>query len=153
MRGITSDLWKILKQESNCGFCITVNGNLKKSGDLIMGKGIAKEALDRYPGIDSFFGDKISQSGVGCYLYPVENNNALISFPTKKNWWQNSDINLIMESCWRVKSILDTTNHIQKIYLPRPGCGLGKLCWNDVKIKIEKILDNDNFIIVHNSCD
>ena len=44
-------------------FCITTNNAIKKNGALVMGRGIAKEAKDRFPGLDLRLGSLITHHG------------------------------------------------------------------------------------------
>ena len=44
-------------------FCITTNSTLTNDDRLIMGGGIAREALDRFPGIDLACGAAIKEYG------------------------------------------------------------------------------------------
>ena len=100
----------------------------------------------------------------------------VFSFPTKHHWRDQSDITLIQQSAKdlvRLVGLLADQDHVnwvneaqernktvawrmgrtlqvevlQKIILPRPGCGLGQLRWEDVKKVIEPILDDRFYII------
>lgn len=74
------------------------------------------------------------------------------SFPVKHNWYEHADLKLIERSA---KELVDTIDDIfldpddrpPTIYLPRPGCGNGRLKWEDVKPVIEPYLD-DRFVVV-----
>ena len=70
----------------------------------------------------------------------------LISFPTKHDWRDDSDIGLIMKSCREITDICNKFN-ITKCYLPPVGCGCGNLLWDDVCNFISPLLDN-RFIAV-----
>ena len=43
--------------------CITTNGFVKKNGEAVMGRGCAKEACERYPGLAKQLGEKIIKKG------------------------------------------------------------------------------------------
>lgn len=59
MKLATGDLW------SNTDDLTLVTGNstLRRDGALVMGRGAAAEALDRYPGCNFVFGDLIRAAG------------------------------------------------------------------------------------------
>lgn len=139
--------------------CITTNGNIKKAKKYtapraIMGKGIAYQASRiyfRYCDID--LGYKIRSNGnivqtFAYYTVPHQNiDTAIVAFPTKHNWWQYSDLELIKTS---IVQLIDLTNkrNWRKVTLTRPGCGNGGLKWEDVKPLLVDKLD-DRFIVVN----
>lgn len=141
------DIWELAKGNS---ICITTNGNVNAKGHLVMGKGIAKEALIKHPSIGKILGERVELYGNHVEFIPIYDANLkliynLFTFPTKHNWWEKSSFDLIEQSC---KELVEyTITYTSKIYLPRPGCGNGGLNWEDVKPILEKYFDN-RFIIV-----
>lgn len=122
--------------------CITTNGCITSCGLNVMGKGIAHQAKKKYPKISRLLGNKIKNDGNHVYYL----DNGLFSFPTKYDWRSRSDINLIIQSANELVKLVNELN-IDKIVLPRPGCGNGKLNWIEVKQELMKIFD-DRFIIM-----
>ncbi len=122
---------------------ITTNGVVKSDGRLVMGKGIALEACRRHKDLSFKLGVLVKAGGNHCYILHKER---LISFPTKHNWKNNSDIKLIEQSCIELVSLCDWFS-IGEVYLPKPGCGNGGLNWEkEVKQVIEPLFD-DRFYI------
>lgn len=121
---------------------ITVN-NVIRSGKLVMGKGVALQCKLKYPGIDSVFAELIKLRGYRVLVYLPRK---LIMFPTKYDWRQKSDMELIEKSAQQLKHICDT-NSLCEIVMPRPGCGNGGLDWSDVKPVISSHLD-DRFTVL-----
>lgn len=121
--------------------CITTNGFVKNNGRAVMGAGIAKEAKDRIPGIDMILGQSISKHGnrVSFLFYDEIEGQDIWSFPVKHNWFEKADMELIRRSC---RELMNKLPHDQTALLPRPGCGNGRLKWQDVKREIEPILDD-----------
>jgi len=133
--------------------CITTNGFIKKNGELVMGRGIAKEAKDQFPSIAKTLGHKVSQHGnhVHILFEAIGHYNGhdgtewyqdIVSFPVKHNWWEVADMELIRRSSRELMKWADELPHWENVLLPRPGCGNGKLNWIDVKREIENILDD-----------
>ncbi|MCK9429374.1 MAG: macro domain-containing protein [Candidatus Omnitrophica bacterium] len=127
-------------------FCITTNGVVKINGELVMGAGIALEAKKRYPQLPILYGNHVKEYGNTPVIVTINKIVSIISFPTKNNWKDKSNINLIINSCKELVKLVDKYN-LTEIYLTRPGCGLGGLDWNYVKPIISKLLD-DRFIIL-----
>lgn len=135
---------------------VTTNGMLKSTGDLVMGKGIAKYCRDEYAGIATLLGKLVKSSGNKPYfagVYPDRNRKkagigadvAVISCPTKNDWRRDSDVELIKRSCKGMVAIADACR-FEKIYLPALGCASGNLDWKtQVYPAIAGILD-DRFI-------
>ena len=125
---------------------VTTNGSVRDTCDLIMGGGCAFEAKERYPNLPMFLGHYVYKYGNQPYIYGP---GRIISFPTKDEVWLDSKINLIEKSAFELYTILNNFA-IKRIYIPRPGCGLGRLKWEDVKPVLEKHLIDDRFIIITN---
>jgi len=125
--------------------CITTNGIVKNNGALVMGAGIALDAVRRFPGLDLKLGSAVSKYGNVPAIGTVTQKTAIISFPTKNNFKDKSDISLIVKSANLLTMIADKLKW-QTIFMTRPGCGLGGLEWLVVYTHISPILDN-RFII------
>lgn len=121
--------------------CITTNGFTKKDGRAVMGAGVAKSIRDYFKNIDMVLGETIKHKGNHVYKLIDYKNTDLLAFPVKHNWWENGDIELIKRSCHELMQYIND-NQLTKVLLPRPGCGNGKLDWNEVKKEIEILLDD-----------
>lgn len=137
------DAWELSKGNV---LCITTNGFVKKNGECVMGRGIASQAKERFPKLPAFLGDNLLRLGNHVYWLGKWGKWFLISFPTKHNWWEKSDPELIKISVQELKDITGTDDCKLKIFLPRPGCSNGGLDWKDVKPLVEQL--NDQYIIV-----
>lgn len=139
--------------------CVTTNGCIRKDGDAVMGRGIALYANQRFydqnrPGVRlatrlagylgkygnrAFYMGKLTDSLTGRTM-------SVITFPTKHDWKDASDIELIRTSAEQLVAICDKFN-IRYCYLTCPGCANGRLDWEtQVRPVIEPILD-DRFVI------
>lgn len=124
--------------------CVTTNGIVCRTG-AVMGAGIAKEANMRY-NLSASLGKKLKETGNHVYDMGVFDNKHVITFPTKNDWRDPSDIALIKQSCIELITLADANNW-KEILLPPVGCGCGGLNFEkDVKPVIGAILD-DRFTI------
>lgn len=123
--------------------CITTNGIIKKDNTLVMGAGVALQAKQRFPDVPGTLADLVRKYGNRAF-YLLGSN--LFSFPTKHDWKDKSDINLIAQSC---HDVVDITNRMlfKRVFLPKPGCANGQLDWAEVNAVISSILD-DRFTVV-----
>lgn len=141
--------------------CITTNGFVY--GDqraATMGRGSAGEAKNKWPGVQLILGRTIDHAGNHVHLLTTNQKTLapglawkehklpyhLISFPTKHHWRDPSDIQLIDKSCQQVRRFADEMG-FRSVVIPRPGCGLGQLSWDEVRPVCEKHLDDRFFII------
>lgn len=143
MRERVGDIWRTIGLAD--AICITTNGIVKMDGTLVMGKGIAKEAADMFPGIDMNLGDKVRRFGNKPTIAAIRNGTRIVSFPTKNHWKDPSDITLITRSAEIIKELANGLKW-QYIAVPKPGCGCGLLTWSMVKSALEPIFDN-RFVI------
>ena len=59
-----------------------------------------------------------------------------------------ADLDLIQRSARELLKIIEVKKIKEAVYLPRPGCGNGRLKWEDVKKFLSPILKLDQFHIV-----
>lgn len=106
----------------------------------VMGKGLAKEIRDRYPGVYRYYKDKCNRGLFDIGVIDCFEN--VILFPTKKHWKEVSQLSYIeiglkrFVECVRNLDILKQYTFI----FPALGCGCGKLKWDEVKPLMEKYL-------------
>lgn len=169
MKEIHGNIWQV---EADA-ICITTNGDLKKNGRAIMGKGLAKQTVEHYPNIDIILGLLIKKYGNLVHMLTGEyglNNKVpmlccteigevpdadgiitpwhIVSLPTKRSWRDRSNISFIIFNLGQL-SYLAQKKKWKKIVLPRPGCGLGGLIWHKIKPILTPLMD-DRFFIINN---
>lgn len=140
---IKGNIWDFYKKDPEAYICITTNGFVKNNGECVMGAGVAKEAKEKFPEFPKLLGTTIRSLKNNVLMFE---GYRILTFPTKHNWFENSDPTLIKKSAEQLMKYINEFK-IPRVYLPRPGCGNGKLKWKDVKPVIENILD-DRVLIV-----
>ena len=147
MKEVKGDLWTYVPAESVVR-CITTNGFVKKSGEAVMGAGCAKEAAKLFPELPDKLGWFIKQRGNNVHMLgefdTMTERMRLASFPVKHNWWEKADLALIEQSCQELLALAAMYPHDTVFVIPRPGCGNGKLRWEDVRPVLLKYFDADD---------
>lgn len=143
MRERKGDLWDLLGIVD--AICITTNGVRKKDGSLVMGAGVAREAVAKFPEIQFILGRKVLEQGNIPHIAWEQSGTYIVSFPTKVNWRLPSSLNLIQTSAASLQRLADKEKW-ENVALPRPGCGLGGLQWSDVRPMLQAYLD-ERFVI------
>ncbi len=163
MKETRGDLFELANQNSAGVAVITTNGFIKRNGHAVMGRGCALKATQLYPGIAAELGEKLKYGGNTPHILRPK----LITFPVKPSWvtyngdnvvahvkhiftegenvpgWAaKADPDIIRRSAKAIVVIANTVMKDAQFYLPRPGCGAGELCWEDVKPILSQILDD-----------
>ena len=137
-----------LKGDGGEAICVTTNGIVMQNGKAVMGAGIAKFVRDTFPHTDEKLGRFLSQYGNRVFNLGTKEYKGkqfrLLSFPTKNDWKDKSDLALIEKSANELVSIVYKFN-LSKIYLPAPGCSHGQLEWQDVKKKLSSL--DERFVV------
>lgn len=149
MISTTGDLWTYGNPDARV---ITTNGFRKANGECVMGRGCAREARDKYPGLAKRIGDRIGETGNHAYVFDVDEPWMLVTFPVKPvtgakgepGFSSMASMEIIEASAWRVLTMAESYGW-SEIVMPRPGAGNGGLSWRLVKGVLEAILD-DRFI-------
>ena len=140
MKEIKGDIWDYYDKGN--WIVITTNGDVRKDGACVMGRGIALQAKLRFPELPYRLGKLLKEFGNSInYLWPYR----IIAFPVKSHWRGKANLRLIERSCEDL--LFSRKDYKGSIYMVRPGCGNGGLDWDGVKSILEKYLD-DRFVVV-----
>lgn len=131
------NMWSMLEHADL--FLITTNSYVRRDGELVMGRGIAREAKTRFPHIPQLAGEWILQNDLHNGFYGIltdifDNNMGL--FQVKLHYSADADINVIDTSC-EMLSFWITENQLTNVHMNYPGIGAGRLD----KSRVEPILN------------
>jgi hypothetical protein len=121
---------------------VTTNGSLTRDGRAVMGRGVAKQAALRFPGLAEKLGILLSVEGnhvfdLGC---------GIVTFPVEETAWSQPDMRIIARSAEELRILADRSEW-ELIVVPRPGCGGGGLAWKEVRPLLEPCFDHRFFVI------
>jgi len=136
------DMWSVYREADL--FLITTNATLKQNGALVMGRGIARQARDRFPGLDLALGRRIQlvcgssanalRTGLSAYgllISPRWPAAKLGAFQVKTHYRQTADLHLIARSAEALAVWCEAHPQV-RVHLNYPGIGNGRLCHTDV---------------------
>lgn len=128
---------------------ITTNIGWGARGQAIMGAGVAKQAIMRFPELALWYGAKCQQFGEAIGVEPYR-DGLLLLFPTKSlnpthphlSWRSDSTMQRIEQSLANLALNVETLLilHDSPIYMPPPGCGHGNLLIEHVYPLLDKHL-------------
>lgn len=140
---VKGDMWSVF---GNTGlFMITTNPIKRKDGAIVMGRGIAKQAKDRYPSLPFDFGRRLDPAVVGYQgLTPTGvigwyDKQAIGYFMVKSHWREMAVPDIIEDSAI---DLSECAHHFNRIDLNFPGIGNGKLKREDVLPLLEILPDS-----------
>lgn len=135
---------------------ITTNGVVNARGEAVMGRGCAREAASRWPQLSKYLGgvllgsNHVHDLGEWVFNSPRHRTTSgrfhLVNFPVKHRWWDRADLDLIARSAGELRRLVDGSDW-ELIVVPRPGCGNGRVKWEEVKPLLTDLFD-DRFLVV-----
>jgi hypothetical protein len=139
----TGDMWSVCDEADL--FLFTANSTLNSKGELVMGRGMAKQVKERIDWLPKDFGDDISRfcgsGGEFFLLLPRWKDINVGAFQVKFHWKEPADTLLIAASTvvlnWWARS-----NRSKAIHLNYPGIGNGGLAVEQVEPIIAVLPDN-----------
>lgn len=139
MRERTGDIW----EEAEKGIIvITTNGAVTRDGRAPLGRGLARQAGERFPWLSARLGELIRL--YGNHVHDL--GEGLVSLPGEHSPFENPDLRLIRRSLGELV-LLAADRGWPQVFLPRPGCGGGGLAWSEVRPLLEELLD-DRFTVI-----
>ena len=162
MREVFGNLWDWY--DAGAWVVVPCNVGWKRNGENVMGRGVAKQAKDRFAlkginlplAVGTVFREAV-RAGLPLTVFCAPEWR-VIYFPTKPlnyvqphlSWRNNATLGMIEASAWGLASyptkiLLDTTTPIA---LPLVGTGCGGLREEDVLPILRKHLVSDQFVLV-----
>ncbi len=139
----TGDMWSAYDDAGL--FVITTNATIKRNGALVMGRGIARQAQNRFPELDAALGRRIlricgNQGLYGLIISPRWPEARLGAFQVKRHYSQPASLELIQHStatlyAWCVE------HPDASVHLNYPGIGNGRLRREDVLPIVSQLPD------------
>lgn len=137
---------------------VTTNASVTADGNLVMGKGAAKQLADKFPGTASFFGKLLIEEGknqIANRLRPIPldrkpyltryrtlpDDRTIGIFQVKRCWWENADKDLVVGST-KVLTTHAALSASIEFHLNYPGIGFGNLTKKIVAPILEILPDN-----------
>ncbi|MBN2563406.1 MAG: ADP-ribose-binding protein [Phycisphaerae bacterium] len=114
--------------------CIPTTGAVGGDGAAVMDSGLAKEAAQRFSGLELDLGRLLTSRGNHVHLVRPD----LISFPIQQFQWSGPSLQVIGRSAHELVALVGEA----KTLLPRPGCAEGQLPWEEVAKVLEFLPDN-----------
>jgi hypothetical protein len=139
MLEVEGDFWDVF-HEYDAVACMT-NKTVKDDGELIMGGGIAAGFKHQWNWLPYVWGQELKKDHRRDVMVTMRPHAPhLIAFPTKYHPKSRSLIPLIEKCASELAVIAKTFDW--KILITRPGCGLGGLKWDRVRLKLRDYFDD-----------
>ena len=146
MKQIKENIWN--KWKEGHYIVIPTNGYIKTNGCAVMGRGLALQAVKRFPKLPVRLGELLEDCGNNVFAF---HDVRIFTFPVKHEWFNAAKLKLIRRSCIQLNTYVSQTCRSEikdlPVYIPRVGCGNGRLKWKDVKPFLLKYLDEDLFAV------
>jgi hypothetical protein len=133
------DIWGY---SSSGVIAITTNGSLTRDGRAVFGRGVAKQALLRYPVLAEKLGILLAEEGNHVFYL----GDGIVTFPVEETAWSLPDFSIIASSAAELRTLADRSGW-ERVFVPKPGCGGGGLAWKDVKPLLEPWFD-ERFVVI-----
>jgi len=135
MKIVKGDIWMLYPTH-----CLVIPTNLAGS----MGRGLARQARDKFIGLEREYKRWCKQEHRGC-IFIHHDWPQLILLPVKYHWSEIASLELIDQNLAILANL--SLFKDKPIALPRLGCGFGERQWHEVKPIIEKHWQ-ENWILV-----
>lgn len=139
MKVIVGDIWTDRQVEGQV--VVPINWTFNRYGRAVMGRGVARQAADKYPDLALLLGGMIKSNPRTpqiCF------HKDLILFPVKNHWRDKADLNIIARSLWELRALQSSGT----IYFPLLGAGFGELDPVAVLTLMAYMLPSERHILV-----
>ncbi len=133
------DIWEYA---GSAVIAFTVSGSVTRDGRAVLGRGVARQAAARSPGLAEKLGRMIAAGGN--HVHDLA--DGLVSFPVEETAWSLPDPAIISRSAAELRTRADEAGW-PAVVVPRPGCGGGGLSWKQVRPLLEPWFD-ERFTVI-----
>jgi len=133
------NMWSVYEEADY--FVFTGNSFIKKNHALVMGRGMAKQVLDRFPGIDLRIGRKVLNKCFHGRTYGFVHSHKIGVFQVKQHFKETASP-AIIEYSTKCLCIFAEKHKDEQIHMNYPGIGFGKLKKKNVAPIIKVLPDN-----------
>lgn len=125
-------------------FLITANSFIKRNGNAVLGRGIAKQASDKYTSLPQLAGMRIQDVCGHLGKYGCVSNvlGKIGLFQVKLAWHEDARLDLIKYAVDMLTGGLEANPKIKSVCLNFPGIGNGGLQYTDVLPIISELPDS-----------
>jgi hypothetical protein len=129
---VEKDIWEVYAEGRT--IVVPTNGSVNKRGEAFMGRGVAKQAAQRFPDLPYKLGRRIRTpsslfGGNRVHLFADER---IITFPVKRFWHEMADLDLIILSARKPRTsvrggsaaFLNLADYMVHYYLIKSTCSL-----------------------------
>lgn len=141
MRELQGDLWE--EHARGAIVAITTGGQVTRAGCCAMPRGCARQARERFAGLDWTLGQLILTHG----NHVFDLGRRVVSFPVENSPLEVPSLELIEQSCRELVELAGYKGW-GEVVVPRPGCGGGGLEWPSVRPLLRTCFD-DRFLVIH----
>lgn len=124
----------------------TGNASINSHGELVMGRGLALQTKQRYPGCAKVFGRLIkehsSQYPYGILIHPDRTDPILAVAQVKYQYWDKADLELIQYSMHHLAVLANTDWSKHQVCINFPGIGWGGRKREEVLPILDELPDN-----------
>jgi len=138
------NMFDLVDQGANRALLVTTNSYIRKDGALVMGRGAAKTAAQRWPGLPYALGKRIThleEYNIGLLTQTNGELLTLGAFQVKFHFADQADLELIARSARELAS-LARTRQDWRFDMNYPGIGNGHLRFEDVDPLLQDLPDN-----------
>ena len=113
------------------------------SSDVVMGKGIAREFRDRFGHIPEI---RRQKAGVGQIAILKSHGRIIFYLITKSKCYEKPNLWSIYASLLQLRHYM-VDHCLTQIAMPKIGCGLDRMAWEDVENLLWSVFDNHNILV------
>lgn len=147
MQFMNEDIFNVQEKIHGSWMVVPINLQVKVNGSAVMGAGLAKQAADRWKSLPKELGQELISQDLQTFTIFTFPEIRVVAAPTKVHWRNKSSLELVEKSCMHIRAHF--RNNLL-VVLPKMGCGLGQLKWEDVEPLYERYFKTDNYIVVDN---
>lgn len=111
-----------------------------------MNTGVALQAAERWPILPGELGKMLARHGNIVHKFHITQKDGttqwVATFPIKEHWAEASCLRVLEKTAQDLLRWVDTLELGYMVYMPRVGCGAGRLSWEEVQPVLEKYFDS-----------